>query len=60
MAGVQGVDVDCAGGAQEVQEVLATLQGDIDPQKVLASTLGNLPALSRAAALQWSNRVLAS
>ena len=46
--------------AQEVREVLEALQGDIDPQKVLGATLTSLPSISRAAVLQWSDKVLAS
>ena len=40
--------------------MLEALQEDIDPQKVLGATLSSLPSISRAAVLQWSDKVLAS
>jgi len=45
---------------QEVQELLALLQADINPSKIVRRTLTDLPAISRQLILSWSDRVLAS
>jgi hypothetical protein len=45
---------------QEVQELLALLQADINPTKIVQQTLTDLPAISRQLILTWSDRVLAS
>ena len=49
--------LDCL---QEVQELLALLQADINPTKIVQQTLTDLPAISRQLILTWSDRVLAS
>ena len=45
---------------EEVQEVLALLQGEVDPQKLVGGFLQELPALSRQLVLKWADRVLVS
>ena len=45
-------------GLQEVQHLLSLVQNDIDPQKLIRQTLFDLPVLSRAALLSWSDKIL--
>ena len=45
---------------QEVRRLVALVQGDINPQRIVADTLADLPSLSRQLFLRWSDSVLAS
>ena len=45
-------------GLQEVQHLISLVQNDIDPQKLVRQTIFDLPVLSRAALLSWSDKIL--
>ncbi|KAK9785023.1 hypothetical protein WJX73_005206 [Symbiochloris irregularis] len=45
---------------EEVAHLYSMVQNDINPQKILTQTLGDLPALSRSMLLAWSEKVLTS
>eukprot|EP00891_Asterochloris_glomerata_P003665 jgi/Astpho2/3665/Aster-07866 len=43
---------------EEVQHLISLVQNDIDPQKLIRQTFFDLPVLSRAALLSWSDKIL--
>ena len=45
---------------QEVAKLYTLVQNDINPQKIITQTLGDIPALSRSMLLAWSDRILTS
>jgi len=44
----------------EVARLVSLLRGEVDPRKVVAGGVANLPGLARQLVLNWSDRVLAS
>jgi hypothetical protein len=43
---------------REVQQVLALLQGDVNPTQLVGQVVRDLPSISRQAMLSWADRVL--
>ena len=46
--------------AQEVANLYALVQNDINPQRIITQTLSDIPSLSRSMLLAWSDRILTS
>jgi hypothetical protein len=44
----------------EVRQVLALLEGDVNPQRLVGQVISDLPSLSRQLMLGWADKVLVS